>query len=147
MEPKKTQIKVGCHVELNLLDRAGKKDRLSIDIVPDGAADFSHGFLGESTQMAIVLLGEREGNVIPYLKDDIFALEILSVSQSTSTPPVDAQEKRQSKMNKAIREVEHTNAVVFASSFSGKWGDYDLDSLPADEISEEDTPEENNPRN
>jgi len=74
-------------------------------------------------------------------------LEILSVSQSTSTPPVDAQEKRQSKMNKAIREVEHTNAVVFASSFSGKWGDYDPDSLPADEISEEDTPEEDSPRN
>ena len=147
MEPKKTEIKVGCHVELNLLDRTGKKDRLSIDIVPDGSADFSHGFLGESTPMAIVLLGEREGNVIPYLKDDIFALEILSVSQSTSTPPVDAQEKRQSKMNKAIREMEHTNAVLFASSFSGKWGDYDPDSLPVDEISEEDTPKEDNPRN
>ena len=132
-------------MELNLLDRAGKKDRLSIDIVPDGAADFSHGFLGESTPMAKVLLGEKEGNVIPYLKGDIFAVEILSVSPSTNRPPVDAQEKRQLKMNKAIREVEHINAVVFASSFSGKWGDYDPDSLPADEISEEDKPEEDHP--
>ena len=127
-----------------MLDRAGKKDRLSIDIVPDGEADFSHGFLGESTPMAKALLGEKEDNVIPYLKDDIFAIEILSVSPSTNTPPVDAQEKRQRKMNKAIQEVEHTNAVVFASSFSGKWGDYDPDSLPADEISKEDKPEEDN---
>jgi hypothetical protein len=145
VDPHKTQIKVGCRVELNLLDRAGKIDRLSIDIVPDGLADFSHGFLAESTPMAKVLLGEREGTVIPYLKDDIFALEILSVSESTSTPPVDAQERRRSKMNKAIREVEHTNAVVFASSFSGKWGDYDPDSLPTAEIFEERKTEEDNP--
>jgi hypothetical protein len=145
MQPKRTEIKIGCHVELNLLDRVGKKDRLSIDIVPDASADFSHGFLGESTPIARVLLGEREGNVIPYLKDDIFAIEILSISPSTITPPVDAQELRRSKMNKALREVEHTNAVVFASSFSGKWGDYDPDSLPVDEISEENEPEEENP--
>ena len=79
--------------------------------------------------------------VIPYLKDDIFAIEVLSVTQSSRTPPTDAQEKRQSNMNKAIREIEHTNAVVFASSFSGKWGDYDPDSIPSDEISSEDRPE------
>jgi hypothetical protein len=33
--------------------------------------------------------------------------------------------------------VEHTSAVVFASSFSGKWGDYDPDSLPKDDKPEE----------
>jgi hypothetical protein len=140
MEPKTTPITVGCHVELNLLDRAGKKDRLTIDIVLDESADFPHGFLGESTPLAKVLLGEKEGNVIPYLKDDILAIEILSVTPSTIKPPEDTQEKRQSKMNKAIREVEHTNAVVFASSFSGKWGDYDPDSLPADEKPKQDEP-------
>jgi hypothetical protein len=145
MEKKKIEIKIGCHVELNLLDRSDQKDRLSIDIVPDGSADFSHGFLGESTPLAKVLLGESEGTVIPYLKDDIFAIEILSVSLSTSTPPVDASEKRQSKMSKALRDVEHMNAVVFASSFSGKWGDYDPDSIPIDELSEDDKPKEDHP--
>jgi hypothetical protein len=144
MESQNTRIKVGCHVEVNMVDRVGKKDQLAIDIVPDEEADFSTGFLGESTPMAQVLLGEREGVIIPYLKDDIFAIEILSVSQSTRTPSIAAQENRQSKMNKAIREVEHTNAVIFASSFSGKWGDYDPDSIPTDEINNEEKLEEEN---
>jgi hypothetical protein len=138
-------IKVGSQVELNLLDRTGKKDRLSFDIVPDEAADFSQGFLGESTPMARIILGEREGIIIPYLKDDIFAIEVLSVTQSTRTPLTDVQDKRQSNMKKAIRDIEHTNAVIFASSFSGKWGDYDPDSIPSDEIPDENKPESDIP--
>ncbi|OGO62037.1 MAG: hypothetical protein A2029_08580 [Chloroflexi bacterium RBG_19FT_COMBO_47_9] len=122
---------------LHLVDRTGKKERLDIDIVSDEAADFANGFLGTSTPLAKVLLGERVGNIIPYLKDDILAIEILSVAISTTKPPENAQEKRQSMMDKAIREVEHTNAIIFASSFSGKWGDYDPDSLPATESREE----------
>jgi hypothetical protein len=125
-----TPITVGCHVMLHLVDRTGKKERLEIDIVSDEAADFANGFLGASTPLAKVLLGERAGNIIPYLKDDILAIEILSVAISKTKPPENAQEKRQSMMDKAIREVEHTNAIIFASSFSGKWGDYDPDSLP-----------------
>ena len=123
-------ISIGCHVEANLIDREGKKDLLSVDIVSDESADFAHGFLGVSTPLAKILTGEKTGATIPYLKDDIYAIEILSVSPSTKLPAADAVEKRQAKMNKTIQEVEHTNAVVFASSFSGKWGDYDPDSLP-----------------
>jgi hypothetical protein len=40
-------------------------------------------------------------------------------------------------MKKTLREVEDTNAMVFASSFSGKWGDYDPDSIPKEKNSEE----------
>jgi hypothetical protein len=140
MESQIPVINLGCHVELNLLDRAGNKENLIIDIVPDKSADFSHGFLGESTPLAKVLLGEREGNIIPYLRDDILAIEILKVTPSALKPPEDAQDIRQSKLNKAIREVEHTNAMVFASSFSGKWGDYDPDSLPTDDKPNEGEP-------
>lgn len=141
METQKIPITVGCHVVLHLVDRIGKKERLELDVVSDEAADFANGFLGASTPLANVLLGERAGNVIPYLKDDILAIEILSVAISTTKPSEKAQEKRQSRMDKAIREVEHTNAVIFASSFSGKWGDYDPDSLPATESREEDKSE------
>jgi hypothetical protein len=138
MEPEISEISVGCHVELNLLDREGKKDQLSIDIVPDESADFSHGFLGVGTPLAKILLGEKAGVVIPYLKDDIFAIEILRVSPTIVKPPDDVQEKRKTKIEQTLHEVEHTNAVVFASSFSGKWGDYDPDSLPKVEKSAED---------
>ena len=111
-----------------------------MDIVFDESADFAHGFLGASTPLAKILLGEKAGNIIPYLKDDIFAIEILSVSPSTAKPPADTQEKRAVEMKKTIREVEHTSAVIFASSFSGKWGDYDPDSLPDEENPKEDNP-------
>jgi hypothetical protein len=122
---------------LHLLDRTGNKERLEIDIVPDEAADFSQGFLGASTPLAKMLLGERAGCTIPYLKDDIFAIEILRVEPSIDKPPDHIQESRQSRMDKVKQEVEHTNAVIFASSFSGKWGDYDPDSLPAIDASED----------
>jgi hypothetical protein len=39
-------------------------------------------------------------------------------------------------MKETIREVEDTNAMIFASSFSGKWGDYDPDSIPKEKKSD-----------
>lgn len=112
------------------MDRAGNKERLKVVIVPDEAADFAHGYLGENTPLGKVLLGEKVGTTIPYLKDDILGIEILMVSKPTNKPPDDVAKKRGAMMKKAMREVEDTNAMVFASSFSGKWGDYDPDSIP-----------------
>lgn len=141
METNKMPITPGCHVELNLLDREGNKERLAVDIVSDEMADFSHGFLGVGTPLAKVLLGESAGSTIPYLRDELFAIEIVSVAPSNIKPPDNTQAYRQSVMDKVKREVEHTSAVIFASSFSGKWGDYDPDSLPATENPETEEPE------
>jgi hypothetical protein len=70
------------------------------------------------------------------LKEDILSIQILSVTQPINKPPEDAAEKREAMMKKTLREVQDTNAIVFASSFSGKWGDYDPDSIPKDNESE-----------
>jgi hypothetical protein len=129
-------ITVGSEVELELVDRAGKKERMKVVIVDDKAADFTHGYLSENTPIAKALLGEKSGNTIPYLKEDILSIQILSVTQPISKPPEDAAEKREAMMKKTLREVQDTNAIVFASSFSGKWGDYDPDSIPKDNESE-----------
>ncbi len=137
MNPEKDLIAVGSQVEIELTDRAGNKERLSIAIVRDEFADFAHGFISENTPLAKALLGERAGSVIPYLKDDIFSIHILSASTAPNQPPKDAAEKRQANLRKAIRQVEDTNAMVFASSFSGKWGDYDPDSIPKEKRPEE----------
>lgn len=137
MEPQTDLITVGCQVEVDLQDRAGNKERLNVVIVPDEAADFAHGYLGENTPLAKILLGERAGNIIPYLKDDIFAIEILAVTKPIDRPAEGAAEKRKAMMRKTLREVEDTTAMVFASSFSGKWGDYDPDSIPKEKKSEE----------
>lgn len=137
MQASMRAISIGCHVEVNLIDREGKKDFLSFDIVADEAADYSKGFLAASTPIGKALLGEKAGTTIPYLKGDIYAIEVLSVTASANKPDENAVKKRQAKLKKTIREVEHTNAVVFASSFSGKWGDYDPDSLPREEKADE----------
>ena len=137
MQPQLQVITVGCQVDLDLKDREGKKEHLSVLIVPDEAADFAHGYLGLNTPLAQVLLGESAGTIIPYLKDDIYSIEVISVKKSAVTPPKDAANKRAASLKKAMREVEDTNAIVFASSFSGKWGDYDPDSIPKENKPEE----------
>jgi hypothetical protein len=132
MESQPDVIDVGCQVELILRDREGKPEPLTIVIVTPAAADFSHGYLGLNTPLAQSLLGEKVGAIIPYLRDDIYSIEVITVTKSSAQPPEDAVRKREASIKKATRAVQDTNAILFASSFSGKWGDYDPDSLPKD---------------
>ena len=130
MEAQVDLIVVGCQVELDLINRAGSREHLKVVIVKDESADFAQGYLGENTTLAKALLGEKKGTTIPYLKDDILGIEILSVTKPADEPAEDVAEKRKAMMKKTRQEVEDTNAMVFASSFSGKWGDYDPESIP-----------------
>jgi hypothetical protein len=125
-------ITVGCKVEIDLIDREGHKERLSIVIVPHESADFEHGYLGVDTPLGKALLGERTGHVIPYLKDDILAIEVLQVTKAAQLPSQETAKRRADEMKRTLKEVQNTNAMLFASSFSGKWGDYDPDSIPQD---------------
>ncbi len=139
-------VTVGCQVELELVDRTGQKERITVVIVPDSAADFSRGYVSELTPLAKAILGEHPGSIIPYLKDDILSIEVMAVEKPSLPPSLDGAEKRKAQRLKTIREVENTSAVVFASSFSGKWGDYDPDSIPKEETKDEPSTEgENNP--
>ncbi len=137
MEPQGEEITTGCQVKVILRDWQAKEEHLEVLIVPDEAADYAHGFLGQNTPLAKALLGEKAGTVIPYLKDDIYSIEILSVTRSDTPPPKDAALKRQAALKQVQREVQDANAIVFASSFSGKWGDYDPDSIPKDKKTED----------
>ncbi len=132
METGPGTIEVGCQVEVVLRDRAGEAEHLTAIIVTDEAADYAHGYLGEGTPLAQALLGEKAGTTIPYLKGDIYSIEIIAVTKPAVQVDGEAARKRQASMQEAIRQVENTNAIVFASSFSGKWGDYDPDSIPKD---------------
>jgi hypothetical protein len=135
-------IGVGSQVEVLLTDRNGQTEQFTVIIVPDDAADFNQGLLGQNTPIAKALMGEKSGHIIPYLKDDILSIEVLSVAIPDSMPESDAAKKRKEKYLEAKREVEDTNAMVFASSFSGKWGDYDPDSIVKDSQDDEKKQEE-----
>ncbi len=113
------------HVIVDLIDASGGCERLEFDIVPDQAANFAGGFLGEGTPLAQAIWGKLPGSQVSYQQADITSLRILDVTPTVAAPPPDAVQQRESAMRNTMAEVERRNAILFASSFSGKWGDYD----------------------
>ncbi|MGE5224061.1 MAG: GreA/GreB family elongation factor [Omnitrophica WOR_2 bacterium] len=123
------RITAGMHVELEMITSSGERERMALDIVPDSAADFANGFLGEGTPLAKAILGRRAGSRVPYRVGDAVEVQILAVSPTGVTPDSDAALRRQETIQKAVQDVERKNLILFASSFSGKWGDYDPDAV------------------
>ena len=136
IDPTSTQnqlkASLGTHVIIDLVLNDGT-DRLEFDIVPDKQADFSHGFLGLSTPLAQAILGRAAHSILPYKVNDGREIRILSVSLSQTVPSEDAQKHHEEVVRKAIEHSDRTNAMIFASSFSGKWGDYDPTGFSEDE--------------
>lgn len=133
MDEVKVKAGVGRHVEVELLSHSGENEKMVFDIVPEPSADYARGYLSENSPLAKALTGHVEGETIPYTMDELYAVHILKVAESKETPLEDLAKDRQTKYAQAVRDAEHTQAVNFASSFSGKWGDYDPDSLPKED--------------
>lgn len=121
---KQLRVSPGKHVVVDLVLKDGT-ERLEFDIVPDESADFTHGFLGIGTPLAQAILGYAEGSRVAYNADDAYEVHIIRVKPSEAAPSEDIQARRQEVIRKAIEQSDRTNAMIFASSFSGKWGDYD----------------------
>ncbi len=122
---------VGTHVTLELITEDGDSEQLEFDLVPDRSADFERGFLGESTPLAQAILGQPVGRSLLYQNADIRAVRILAIAPGQAVLE-DAEARRQETLRKAVRQSDATNAILFASSFSGKWGDYDPTGLDED---------------
>ena len=123
------RVQPGSCVAIKLLSRSGESEHLEFDIVPDECADYQAGFLGVSTPLAKTILGEKAGITVPYFTDELMAVEILSIRESTRTPAVDAALRRDAAVKKAKDQIEFTNALLFAASVDTKWGSYDADGL------------------
>jgi hypothetical protein len=135
-EPKQYSANLGMVVEIDLVTVEGS-ERIEIEIVPDDFADFTLGYLGISTPLARTILGKKVGETIPYPVEGGIEVRIIQVTPSQKSPPREIAARRQATIQKAIDLSNHTNAVMFASSFSGKWGDYDPGPL-TEESNEED---------
>ncbi len=118
-------IGIGVHVEMELIDGEGRCEPLAVDIVKAQAADLAQGFLGANTPLARAIRGLAAGSDAPYVMGDIRRVRIVRVTPSQVVAPADAKERREAVLQKALSDAERTNAEIFASSFSGKWGDYD----------------------
>lgn len=119
------RVKVGVHVELDIHYEGGETEQLSLDIVPDNAADFARGLLGESTQLAKAIIGHEAGAHLPYRVGDAVRVHLRNVMTGLYSEPVDLTDRREDTLRRAVKESDRANAIIFASSMNSKWGDYD----------------------
>ena len=119
------KVKTGVQVEIEFVDRAGSTEQLKFMIVPDQQADYAHELLGESTPLAQALMGHAPGDEMAYLLDDIVKVRILAAFPGNAPSGSEAAAQREAEYRKAVADIDKRNAVAFAASFSGKWGDYD----------------------
>lgn len=123
------QIGLGTHVEIDLIDETGHAEPMAFDLVPAAQADVSHGRLSANAPLGKAVRGKFVGALIPYVMGDIRQIRIVSVGPGQPPQGEDAEARRAAVLKKALDDAERTNAQMFASSFSGKWGDYDPDGI------------------
>ncbi len=124
----KPRAAIGSHVEVALVDRSGSAERLAFDIVQDKKADFYSGLLSAGTPLAQAILGKTAGSVVPYTAGDVVQVRVLSVTVGAATSG-DAAARRQAAVREAVEQAESTNAMIFATTVEGKWGEYDTDAI------------------
>ncbi len=122
-------VGIGTHVEVELLDEQGQVDKFEFDLVHEAAADLDQGRIGANTPLAKALRGKRAGAVVAYVMGDVRSVRVVRVTPAATPAPKDAAERRAAVLEEARRKAERTNADMFASSFSGKWGDYNTDEV------------------
>ncbi|MEZ4711453.1 MAG: GreA/GreB family elongation factor [Caldilineaceae bacterium] len=123
------QVGIGCLVEIELISQQGDRERMSFTLVREQSADIEQNLLGANTPLAKALLGKFVGRTVPYKMGDVQSVRIVSVQRDHLSETADTAERRAAILETARTAAERTNAEMFAASFNGKWGDY---NLPAD---------------
>ena len=125
----RTQVGQDSHVAVALIDEEGNSEPLEFDLVGDSAADFASGRLSVNSPLGKAIRGKFVGDVVPYVMGDICQVRIISAHPLENKVCDDAAARRHAVLDEAIRKAERTNADMFASSYSGKWGDYSTDEV------------------
>lgn len=128
-EQRPVQVGIGCHVVVELIGEQGDRELLEFDLVQESAADFALGLLSVESPLGVALRGRYEGDEVDYQWGDVRRVHIVSVGAAQQVNDNDAVSRRQQVLDEARRKAERTNADMFASSFSGKWGDYNTDDM------------------
>ena len=126
------QVGIGIHVELDIIDADGNTERIAFDLVKEQAAAFDQGRLSADAPLGKAIRGKRVGSVVEYVMGDIRRVRVVSLAPAQTPAPADAAARRTALLEEARRKAERTNADMFASSFSGKWGDYSTDDMRDD---------------
>lgn len=119
------QIGIDIYVEVELINQRGESERMAFDIVRDDAADIDEGRLSSTSPLAKALLGKFVGTTLPYTMGDIRQVRIIAARKSEQRGDASAAERRQAIIDQAVEKARQTDAEIFASSFTSKWGGYD----------------------
>ncbi len=134
-------VRTGQQVILEMTDQDGRRERMTLDVVPDTAADFAAGFLGSGTPLACAIMGRPVGSVVPYRMADIVEVHILAIAPSPRVPAEDAAAGRDAATQEAVSRSNLEESVRLALTVDVKWGEYDPESLepPADSSDQADS--------
>ena len=124
------QVGIGARVTVELIDAQGNRDPMTVHLVGEGAGDLAQDLLGADTPLGRAIRAKFEGDEFNYGMGDVRRVRIARVwpghAMEAKTIAAQAQARRDAVLTKARSDAERTNAEMFAASFSGKWGDYDL---------------------
>ena len=118
-------VALDTHVEVELIDETGARERLAFDLVPDEQADFTNGFLGAGTPLAQALWDKAAGAVVPYRLGDVISVRVVTVTAAARVQEEDVAAKRKAVIQQAVAESERISDMMFALAVGSKWGDYD----------------------
>lgn len=143
MTEPRLKVEIGTRVTVELVSESGETEQMTFTLVSEEQADFKAGFMGANTPLAKTILGAQAGNILPYCVGDLRRVRILAVNASGDKPKEDVAARREKVIRKAVQHSDYVNTIIFAGSFSSKWGDYDIDKLdPAQWGQDEDEKEE-----
>ena len=128
-ESKRSQVAQDTHVEIELIDDQGSSEPMEFDLVADSAADFEQGRISVNAPLGKAIRGKFEGAMVDYVKGDIRKIRIVKVKPLVRKVADDAAARRQAVLDEAVRKAERTNVEIFASSYDGKWGDYNTEGM------------------
>jgi len=128
-DPPPGLVALGTRVEVEMVSELGDSERLTFDIVPDRAADFTAGFLGAGTPLAQAIMGRPAGSVVPYRVGDMAEVRILAVALSERPADADAAEARNAATQEAVDRAKTDESVQLALTVNVKWGGYDPEPL------------------
>ena len=120
---------LGTHVDLDLLDESGASN-ISPSISSQTAPPTTPAASSAKARLcAKPIRGHVAGDLMAARVGDACQVQLLAVRPGTPVSVAQIAAEKQAILDKAIRESDRTTAAIFASSFSGKWGDYDPDGI------------------
>lgn len=122
-------VQPNSRVVVELIEPSGESEQLTFVLVPDEQADFYAGFLGLGTPLAQAILGQPAGSLCFYEANGIQRARVVNILGDETGDSGEAAARRKAAAEDAVRQVQRTNAMIFATTVEGKWGGYDADGM------------------